>query len=179
MTADYPALVLNADYTPLRVFPLSTWDFGRTLRNVLKKRVTVVETYDTVLRSPSLEYRPPSVVALNDYIRNQDVVPFNRINVFIRDEFCCQYCQTKFEAKDLTFDHVIPRAKGGGTNWENIVAACLDCNGKKGSRQDMKPIIMPTRPSGRALIRKRALKTDGLHKSWLDVLYWNGLLETD
>ena len=71
MTSAYPALVLNADFTPLRTFPLSVWDFARTMRNTLKDRVIVLETYDTVLRSPNLEYTPPSVVALKRFIHRR------------------------------------------------------------------------------------------------------------
>lgn len=179
MTSAYPALVLNADFSPVSIFPLSLWDFARTMRNTLKERVIVLETYDTVLRSPSITYEPPSVVALKDYVKKPDRVSFTRMNLFLRDDFTCQYCGTKFAPKDLTFDHVIPRSAGGGTNWENIVAACVGCNTRKGSRRDMNPMRTPGIPTGRSLIRKRPPCESGLHHTWLDYLYWSGVLESD
>lgn len=179
MTSAYPALVLNADFSPVSIFPLSLWDFARTMRNVLKDRVVVLETYDALLRSPSVTYEPPSVVALRDYVKRPDRVSFTRMNLFLRDDFRCQYCGCKLPPKDLTFDHVVPRSAGGGTNWENIVAACVPCNTRKGSRRDLKPIRAPEAPSARSLIRKRPPGKSGLHHSWLDYLYWSGVLESD
>lgn len=179
MTSEYPTLVLNADFSPVSTFPLSIWDFARTMRNVLKERVIVLETYDAVLRSPSITYKPPSVVALKDYVTRPDRVPFTRMNLFLRDDFKCQYCGCKHPPEDLTFDHVIPRAEGGLTTWDNIVAACVPCNSRKGHRLDMKPIVAPRCPSARELSKKRQISKTGLHRSWLDYLYWSGVLEND
>src|SRR6187551_923320 len=73
---------------------------------------------------------------------------FTRFNVFLRDQFECQYCG---DPKDLTFDHVIPRSKGGRTTWENVVTACSPCNLNKGGRMPnqakMHPRIRPHQPS--------------------------------
>jgi 5-methylcytosine-specific restriction endonuclease McrA len=179
MTSAYPALVLNADFAPISTYPLSVWDFQRTMRNTLKDRVTVLETYDAVLRSPSLRYRPPSVVALKRYVRRPSRAPFTRMNLFLRDDFRCQYCGGQHLPKDLTFDHVIPRCDGGGTNWENIVAACVPCNTRKGSRHDMRPMAVPCMPSAYDLIRRKTPETRNLHSSWMDYLYWSGVLESD
>ena len=179
MSSAYPALVLNADFQPVSTFPLSVWDFARTMRNTLRERVIVLETYDAVLRSPSLEYRPPSVVALKRYVRQPDQVAFTRMNLFLRDNFTCQYCAEEFAPKDLTFDHVVPRSCGGGTNWENIVAACVPCNSAKGSRQDMRPRIQPRQPRASELRRRRPAGSDRFHRSWMDYLYWSGVLEAD
>lgn len=179
MTSAYPALVLNADFAPVSTFPLSVWDFGRTMRNTLKERVTVLETYDVTLRSPSLEYQPPSVVALKRYIKRPNRVTFTRMNLFLRDDFRCQYCGEQHAPRDLTFDHVVPRRDGGGTSWDNIVAACVPCNSRKGHRRDMRPRVPPRAPSARELMRRRTPPKDSLHRSWLDYLYWSGVLETD
>ncbi|MFG6080436.1 HNH endonuclease [Paracoccus litorisediminis] len=179
MTLAYPALVLNADFTPVSLFPVSFWDLKRTFSNVRKGRVMVLETYDRVFRAAGITYPVPSVVALKDFIKKPDHVPFNRLNLFIRDDFRCQYCGTKHAPKDLTFDHVVPRAHGGRTNWENIVSACIHCNSRKGSRTDIRPMVMPTRPSARKMIRKQPPRLDGLHRSQIDYLYWGGVLESD
>ena len=73
----------------------------------------------------------PSVIALKSFIRPQSNPNFTRFNVFLRDKFSCQYCGSK---NDLTFDHLLPRSKGGKTDWDNVVTACSACNVKKGGR---------------------------------------------
>ena len=70
-----------------------------------------------VVRSQRQEFRIPSVVVLKDYVKPQKRVAFTRFNLFLRDEFSCQYCGAK---GDLTFDHVLPRSRGGITSWENV-----------------------------------------------------------
>lgn len=179
MTANYPALVLNADFTPVSRFPLSVWGFERTLTKTLKGRVIVVDEYDALLRGPSLEYRPPSVVALRQYVKKSQSVAFNRMNIFLRDDFRCQYCGGRFDTKDLTFDHVIPRCRGGGTSFENIVSACVPCNTRKGHRQDMKPLRQPSKPSQRDLARSWRPR-EPMHSSWSNYLdYWGVALDQD
>ena len=175
-TPNYPALVLNADFTPVSVYPLSTWSFERTLRNHLKERIVPLEFYDAVLRSPTFEYTPPSVVVLKEYVKRPNRLVFSRLNIFLRDNFTCQYCGSKFHTSELTFDHVVPRAKGGATSFENIVSACVPCNTRKGSKQHMKPLRKPFIPNTRDLVRARPIHKD-LHKSWIDYLYWSGVLE--
>ncbi len=77
--------------------------------------------------------RLPSVIALKDYIPSARRPAFTRFNVFLRDAFHCQYCGDRYPTPDLTFDHVIPRCRGGRTTWENVVTACGGCNLRKGS----------------------------------------------
>ena len=89
----------------------------------------------------------PSVVAMLQYRPLPKRVAFTRFNVFLRDRFRCQYCGNFFHAKDLTFEHVLPRSKGGATSWTNIVAACDPCNVKKDNKLDMKPIRAPFMPT--------------------------------
>jgi 5-methylcytosine-specific restriction endonuclease McrA len=79
--------------------------------------------------------RTPSIMVLKKEIaRGKRVVKFSRENVLFRDRFRCQYCGTSGDFQSLNYDHVIPRCRGGGTNWENIVAACYPCNGRKANR---------------------------------------------
>ena len=126
-----PALVLNADFRPLSYYPLSLWPWQEAVKAVFLDRVEVVAEYDQVVHSPSFEMRLPSVISLREYISQDRPPAFTRFNVFLRDGFACQYCGT---SDDLTFDHLIPRSKGGRTTWENIVTACAPCNLKKGGR---------------------------------------------
>ena len=174
-----PALVLNADYRPLSYYPLSLWPWQEAIKAAWLDRVDIIATYEDVVRSPSMELKIPSVVVLKDYVKPQKRVAFTRFNVFLRDEFKCQYCGSK---GDLTFDHVLPRAHGGITSWDNIVAACSPCNLRKGSRllkhSGMSLNRLPRRPSAEELRNHgRKFRPNHLHHTWLDYLYWDTELE--
>ena len=126
-----PALVLNADYRPLSYYPLSLWCWQDAVKSVFLDRVSIVTNYDRIIRSPSFQMNLPSVIALKNFVKPQKNPNFTRFNVFFRDKFTWQSCGNK---KDLTFDHLLPKSKGGETNWENVVTACSICNVKKGGR---------------------------------------------
>ncbi len=174
-----PALVLNADYRPLSYFPLSLWSWQDAIKAVFLERVNIVSEYDIAVRSPSLSMQLPSVVSLKSFVRPVRHPAFTRFNVFLRDGFRCQYCDY---AKDLTFDHLIPRSRGGHTTWDNVVTACATCNLKKGGRDPkgarMWPAQMPFQPTVSDLHnRGRAFPPNYLHQSWMDYLYWDTELE--
>ena len=105
-----PALVLNADYRPLSYYPLSLWCWQDSIKSVFLDRVTIVSNYDKVINSPSFSMKLPSVIALKNYVNPKSNPNFTRFNVFLRDKFSCQYCGSKNE---LTFDHLLPRSRGG------------------------------------------------------------------
>ena len=179
-----PSLVLNADYRPLSYFPLSIWSWKDTVKAVFLDRVNIVEEYDQKVSSPSFEMFLPSIIALKDYIPHSHTPAFTRFNVFLRDDFTCQYCYEKFSTKELTFDHLIPRSKGGLTNWENVVTACSHCNWTKGSKGlsqvGFKLLRKPKEPSQYSLrLKSKNLPSDYLHSSWRDYLYWDSILEKD
>ena len=127
----WPALVLNADFRPLSYYPLSLWPWQEAVKAVFLDRVDVVSTYDQKVHSPTFEMALPSVIALKQYVVQDRPPVFTRFNLFLRDRFSCQYCGS---GDDLTFDHVLPRSRGGRTTWENIVTACSPCNLTKGGR---------------------------------------------
>ncbi len=165
---DTPALVLNADFRPMSLFPLSLMSWQDTITAVVKDHVTVVAEYDKVIRSPSIEMKLPSVIAVREYVPMARRVAFTRTNVFLRDRFKCQYCGD--EGK-LTFDHVVPRSAGGATSWTNIVAACDDCNARKANRTDMQPMKVPREPAPHELMAlKRAYLPKYLHETWLEFI---------
>ena len=98
-------------------------------------KVEVIETWDAELRGPSVAMKAPAVVRLTKgSVSTKQSVRFSRVNVFTRDRFRCQYCGERKPLKQLNYDHVIPRVKGGKTVWENIVTSCYACNDKKGCR---------------------------------------------
>lgn len=175
----FPALVLNADWRPLSYYPLSLWPWQEAIKAVCMDRVTIAAEYEQTVRSQRHEMRIPSVVVLKDYVRPRKRVAFTRFNLFLRDEFTCQYCGSKH---DLTFDHVVPRSLGGVTSWENVVAACAPCNLHKGAKtlraSGLRLRSSPVRPTAVELIEKgRRFPPNHLHESWVDYLYWDSELE--
>lgn len=179
--AGWPCLVLNADFRPLSYYPLSLWSWQEAIKNVFLDRVTIVETYDQPIRSPSFSMQAPSVVSLKEFVQQDRPPAFTRFNLFLRDGFACVYCGWDVK-EDLTFDHLIPRSRGGRTTWSNIVTACSPCNLKKGGRTPreahMAPAIPPRRPSmGELQAIGRRFPPNYLHHSWMDYLYWDVELE--
>jgi 5-methylcytosine-specific restriction endonuclease McrA len=180
---NYPALILNADYRPLSYFPLSLWPWQDAIKAVFRESVTVVSEYDRFVSSPSLDMRLPSVLALKEFIPQSETPVFTRFNVFLRDEWECQYCGHEHKTHQLTFDHVIPRSKGGTTSWDNIVAACRQCNMIKGNQLpkqcNMFPRKTPRQPTIYELQRHgKKFPPNFLHESWGDFLYWDSELES-
>ena len=173
-----PALVLNADYTPLSYYPLSLWPWQTAIKAVFLDRVDIIECYDREVHSPSLDMKIPSVIALRQYVRQSEFPAFTRFNLFLRDRFTCQYCGSE---NNLTFDHVIPRRLGGKTTWENIASACAPCNMKKGGRtpkQAGMKLLNPIRPTTWQLQHiGKGFPPHHLHESWRDWLYWDIELE--
>lgn len=177
-----PALVLNADFRPLSYFPLSVWPWQETVKAVFLGRVNIVSEYDRLVHSPSFSMRLPSVVSLKEYIPTARRPAFTRFNVFLRDRFTCQYCGLRSGAEALTFDHVIPKSRGGRTTWPNVVAACEPCNLRKGgmmpAEAHMFPRIRPRQPTTHELQQNgRSYPPNYLHQSWRDFLYWDSELE--
>ena len=175
----WPALVLNADFRPLSYYPLSLWPWQETVKAVFLDRVEVVSCYEQTVRSPSFEMALPSVVALKSYVAQDRTPAFTRFNLFLRDAFTCQYCG---HDEELTFDHVIPRSRGGRTSWENIVTACAPCNLRKGGRTPKEAQMPPARPARRPTTHElqdlgRRFPPHHLHQSWMDYLYWDIELE--
>ena len=173
-----PALVLNADFRPLSYFPLSLWPWQDAVKAIFRETVTVISEYDQSVHSPSHEIRLPSVVVLRDYVPMDRSPAFTRFNVFLRDGWECQYCGDAFPTHSLTFDHVMPRSRGGRTSWDNIVTACQDCNTRKGNRTvkqcGMMPLHPPRQPSSHELQSLgRRFPPHFLHESWGDFLYWD------
>jgi 5-methylcytosine-specific restriction endonuclease McrA len=121
------------------------------------------------VRSTSWETKVPAVIMLKDYVRTKTMVRFSKSNVYLRDQYHCQYCNTNVNRKTATLDHVVPVSKGGKTNFENIVTSCAPCNTKKGNRTgpEWRLPYRPYRPGYWELVRKRKqLPFEVKHPSW-------------
>jgi 5-methylcytosine-specific restriction endonuclease McrA len=156
--------------------PINIVPWQRALSYVLRERADVLEEYDIAVH-PWIQM--PAVVRLNHNVsRGKQRVKFSRANVLMRDRCRCQYCGLKFPARELTFDHVVPRSKGGKTTWENIVMACWPCNDAKGGRSpyeaDMRLLREPVRPSWVPYYNPR-LKLHEVPPEWRS--YWTVELE--
>ena len=148
-----------------------TYDFdGWREESELKHTILSPEerTGDWV-RCVSFEIEVPRIIRLRTYDRMpRNVVKFNRRNVFLRDGFQCQYCGQKFATSKLSLDHIVPRSRGGVESWDNIVAACLKCNVRKGNRTpleaNMKLLRDPVKPARSPLIVRQL--RDPRYESW-------------
>lgn len=140
-------LVLNATYEPLSVISIQ-----RAVVLLLKEKAELIEAAEAELRSEHLTLPKPLVIRLVYYVRipYRVSLPVTRRSVMARDHYTCQYCGAQPPRKNMTVDHILPRSRGGRTIWENVVAACQHCNGRKGSRTPeeagMKLVSTPARP---------------------------------
>jgi len=172
-------LLLNSDYMPIKVI---SWQ--RAVCLWFTDKVEIVEEYnDFDLRSVSFTMKCPAVVRLLNYVKAfRKTVKFSRINIFHRDNFTCQYCGVQPGIKELTFEHIVPRSRGGKTTWENIVTACYPCNVKKGSKTlreaKMRLLSVPKEPkaSDPAFLRIR-FDFPKTPDAWRSYLYWHQKLE--
>ena len=176
-------LVLNPGYEPVARVP---WQRAITL--LVLGKVEVVEEYaDREIRSVTFVFKMPSVVRLFRALRGaRRAIKFSRENVYARDGGRCQYCGVGVRRDEITYDHVVPRAIGGKTTWENIVTSCVACNQAKGGRTPgqagMKLRSTPVKP--RKLpdtFRITFTFREGMPDSWRaflrDFSYWNGELD--
>jgi 5-methylcytosine-specific restriction endonuclease McrA len=122
------SLLLNSSYEPMKII---SWQ--KALLLWFQDKVEILEYHNLFARSARAQFQLPSVMRLKSYVRPRSygAVRFCRENVYIRDNFTCQYCGGKHSPKNLTLDHVIPASKRGPKSWTNVVAACKNCNQKK------------------------------------------------
>jgi 5-methylcytosine-specific restriction endonuclease McrA len=147
-------LLLNSNYEPISVLPLSVINWQHALKLYFLDRVTILESYDDwIIRSEHLTVNVPSVCVTKEYFNYKKAVKFSRANMYLRDLYTCQYCDETFPSSELTIDHVIPRMAGGKTNFENCTTSCKPCNHKKGSKLK-KPLREPYKPDYYSLVNK-------------------------
>lgn len=135
-------LILNSDYTPLGIINWKRAMIWSIKHKNSDRGIEIIDFYknDFILGTNNKKYPIPSIAKTINYFRTkEDNVKFSRKNLFIRDNYSCQYCGSKPGVLNLTYDHVIPKSKwksinGSPTCWTNIVTACQPCNRRKGNR---------------------------------------------
>lgn len=151
-------LLLNADYTPMGIISWKkaiVW----SLNNDITKKIEIIDFYNNDFIQCSNKKVPvPSVARTIKYFRfREEKAVFSRRNIFLRDNYTCQYCGIQFAETELTYDHIIPKSVFkrnnqtlSATTWTNITTACLKCNRKKGNRTpkeaNMELLSLPTMP---------------------------------
>lgn len=191
---DRPTLVLNRSWQPVGVAPVS-----RSLVLLWNDNARVVDPQDyrlytwsdwarlapredePFIQAVRMRLRVPEVVALTQYDRiPANAVTFSRRNIYKRDRYTCQYCGAQPGTEELTLDHVVPRAQGGISTWENCVLACVGCNKRKADRtpeQAGMPLgKRPVRPIWRPLYATRDVRIDSWTR-FVSEAYWNVELE--
>ena len=166
-------LLLAITFEPLKVI---SWKRAMTL--VVLDKVDMVEAYDRQVHSPSITFPLPAVVKLRWLVpRRPQRVKFSRQNIFFRDNYTCQYCNRRQPSHLLTYDHVVPRSKGGKTTWTNIVTSCISCNLKKGNRHpnaaSLRLAKSPEEPHWLPTF-SLAVRMDSAPSLWHSYLDWGG-----
>ena len=193
-------LVLNKHYMALRVVSVrrafrllfcnmaqvinledgnyATYDFDSWTEISQLHREFEPDAHDWV-RTIHFDIAVPQIIRLLFYDKlPRQEVKLNRKNIFARDRNRCQYCGHRFSTSDLSLDHVVPRAQGGKSTWDNLVCCCLDCNVRKGNRTPerarMTLITRPVRPRRSPLLSLKL--SNDRYASWkefVDQAYWS------
>ncbi len=189
-----PTLVLNRNWQPVNVATVA-----RSLTMLWNESAHVVDPDDfrlytwadwarleprdgePFLRTVTMRMRVPEVLTLTRYDRpRESAVTFSRRNLFKRDHTTCQYCGTRPGGPELTIDHVLPRAQGGVSTWENCVLACVACNTRKANRTPEQAKMhlrkRPVRPSWKPLYASQGIRIESWSR-FLSEAYWNVTLD--
>ena len=168
-------LFLDHDYRPLRVKLAE-----RDLRLFVGKVEVIEYSRDRTIQGVDRTYPMPSVVrVLRRFRRDRIRIRFSRVNIYARDRFVCQYDGRRYATEDLTFDHVVPRSRGGRTSWENIVTCCVDCNARKANRTPpeagMRLLAQPKKPHWLPTVTVKNMDAASIPDEWRG--YWSGSLD--
>ena len=161
-------LILNADASPVSLVPLSVVPWEESIRYLVSEKAIVLEWYtDWIVRSERWSTQVPAVMILKEYQKKKSSIRFSKSNVFLRDGYRCQYCDTDVSRKSATLDHVLPVSLGGKSVWENCTTACGTCNATKGNNKKIVPKVRPYKPTYYQLAEKRKkMRWDLPHDSW-------------
>ncbi len=184
-----PTLVLNRSWQPVNIASVArsfSMVYSGGARFVDPESYQLYDWTDWAALTPSSDepfvrsvdqrFRVPEVIALAHYDRfPNSSVTFNRRNIFRRDRFMCQYCGKQPSPKELTIDHVLPRSKGGTSNWTNCVLACIGCNHRKANRlpkeASMRLLKTPVQPLWSPRFSRHQCPIDSWQK-FVSESYW-------
>ncbi len=190
---DSGVLVLNRVFQPVHITSVRR-AFSLLYQGVAKALDEELQLFDfeswsalsaarhDAVQTVSRRIRVPRVVVLVAYEHLPKArVRFSRFNIYARDDSTCQYCGRRFSRSELNLDHVVPRSRGGSTNWENVVCSCVPCNLRKGGRTPeeagMRLLRHPARPRWTPVFRNAARRA--FYREWMPFLsmaeaaYWN------
>ena len=175
---NWRVLLLDVNHEPIEII-----GWRKAMEYLIRGRAEIVEEYEDEnarVRTVSTTFTIPSVLKMLKRFKRSRGARFSRHNVFVRDEFKCQYCGKGCTSKNLTIDHVHPQCKGGPSTWENVALACLPCNQRKGDRTlaecGMKLVKTPVKPNWKTHLVIQLKSQDPA--VWVDYLYWHSELET-
>lgn len=180
VTAKLRTLVLNNQFLPMSIFPLYTIPAEDAVARYLNEKCEVVCWYDKKIQTPSRDdlYWPSVIVNFNANSFKKEV-KLKKESLFYRDHCSCVYCGKSLTVQTLTYDHYIPRSKGGHHGWDNVVASCKDCNSKKDNNinsKEWKLKKQPWEPTFFELLdirKKYPLVVE--HEDWIQFLpHWAG-----
>lgn len=187
---DNPVLVLNRNWAAVNVATVA-----RALTLLFNDAARVVDVSDyqaftwedwskidprdgeRFIQSTSIRLRVPEVIVLTAYDGlPETAVTFSRRNIFKRDHYTCQYCGKQPGMEELTLDHVMPKSRGGLTDWTNTVLACLPCNKSKDNRTPTEARMalrkQPVKPAWRPIYAMRTIRPESWSK-FVSEAYWN------
>lgn len=167
LMAQLKTLKLDASYRPIEVI-----DALEALVLCWMDKALMLESHAEKAYSPNESFNLPAVIVLKRLVKfTYNNMQCNRHNVLWRDRNTCQYCGDIFDDKELTLDHIVPKSRGGPNTWTNIVAACKDCNQRKGDKTpqeaNMKLVRPPKKPISNVLNRCKMRTVEEIWKNYL------------
>lgn len=185
LTINLPTLVLNKGWTPISIMPVkkAITKVVSDLAQILDPETYILYSFeewmllpvndeDRFIQTSHSKVKVPEIVVLSDYDRfPKREVKLTRRNLLIRDNFTCQYTGKKINMEEATMDHVVPRSRGGGSTWDNLVMCCLEVNSKKADRTPVEAGLVllkkPEKPKWNPIYARFAkLAAENVPESW-------------
>ena len=170
------ALIVSSDF---KVYDFDSWVLSWQNASLLARIDQCL-----VVHSQYFSIPVPDVIVVSSYCGEKaKQVRLSRRNIFLRDQSTCQYCGHIFSSRELNIDHVYPRSRGGKNTWENLVLSCFPCNTRKADRtpdEAQMPLLrIPVKPLWSEIHELNHYNPPPAWRSYLDIAYWNSLLDSN